>query len=68
MISNYYVLAALAREWRPRLVGSKVVDAYSQSADELSLEFEFAVGGAGKDGAAADGASESESAANEVDR
>lgn len=40
MISNYYVLVALAREWKSVLAGARVTDAYSQSADELSLVFE----------------------------
>ncbi|NNE35520.1 MAG: DUF814 domain-containing protein [Rhodothermales bacterium] len=40
MISNYYVLVGLANELRPMLTGTRIVDAYSQAADELSIIFE----------------------------
>ncbi len=37
MITNYYTLKALVREWTPDLVGSVVGDAFSQARDELTL-------------------------------
>ncbi len=37
MITNYYTLRALVREWTPDLVGCVVGDAFSQVRDELTL-------------------------------
>ena len=37
MLTNYYTLLALAREWAPDLVGCAVGDTYSQVRDELTL-------------------------------
>ncbi len=37
MITNYYTLKALVREWTPDLVGCVVGDAFSQARDELTL-------------------------------
>ena len=37
MITNYYTLRALVREWQPALTGAVVVEAFSQVRDELTL-------------------------------
>lgn len=37
MITNYYTLQALAREWAPDLTGCVMADAFSQVRDELTL-------------------------------
>lgn len=39
MINNFYTLRALVEEWRDPLVGTHLIDAFSQEADELTLAF-----------------------------
>ncbi len=42
MLTNYHTLRALVREWEPRLKGSTLSDAFSQSRGECTLVFEKA--------------------------
>lgn len=42
MLTNWYTLCALVREWRSLLVGSTLVDAYSQNKGTIVLVFEGA--------------------------
>lgn len=39
MLTNYFTLRALVREWNPLLAGSRLVDAYSQHKGSLILVF-----------------------------
>ncbi len=39
MITNYYTLRALVEEWRSNIHGLRLVDAFSQEKDELTLAF-----------------------------
>ena len=39
MITNYYTLLALVEEWRSRLQGLHLIDAFSQEKGELTLAF-----------------------------
>jgi len=40
VLTNYYTLRALVREWHPRLVGASLIDSYSQHKGSLILVFE----------------------------
>ncbi len=39
MITNYYTLRALVEEWRVRIPGLRLIDAFSQEKGELTLAF-----------------------------
>ena len=40
MLTNYYTLLALVDEWKPRLLGARLIDGYSQHKGSLILSFE----------------------------
>jgi predicted ribosome quality control (RQC) complex YloA/Tae2 family protein len=46
MVTHYFTLRALVAEWRESLVGSRLVEAFSQTKEECTI----ALGGSGDDG------------------
>jgi len=44
VLTNYFTLRALVREWNPMLAGSRLVDAYSQHKGSLIIVFESSEG------------------------